>query len=321
MIVTLTPNPSIDATIALDSPLHPGTVHRAQSITQVAGGKGINVANAITLAGQQTTAVFPSADGDPFVALVNDLNVNFTSVAIEGAIRTNTTVTEDSGRTTKLNGKGPLVDKETQQALIDSTIEAAQDASWVVMAGSLPHGVENDFYVTAIKALREAAPHVRIAVDTSDAPMVAIAENLSQAAPDLLKPNGLELGQLIGEDGLAIEKAAEEGDYSAVIAAARKVNAQGVDSVLVTLGSAGAILVTESGAWKATPPPTDVVSTVGAGDSSLAGFLLAQADGKDLPLSLQQSVAYGSAATSLPGTTIPTPDMLNLEQTDVSELN
>lgn len=321
MIVTLTPNPSIDATIALDSALEPGTVHRAHSMTHVAGGKGINVAHAVTLANQPNIAVFPAADNDPFVPLVRDINVEINTVAIGEPIRTNTTVTEQSGRTTKLNGKGPLVDEKAQQLLIDATSAAAADASWVVMAGSLPIGVPSDFYVTAIKALRESAPNVRIALDTSDKPMEEIAKNLSTAAPDLIKPNGLELGQLVGEDGLALEEAAEQGDFSGVIAAARKVNAQGVAYVLVTLGAAGALLVTESGAWLASPPPIEVVSTVGAGDSSLAGFLLAQAAGKSLGESLQQSVAYGSAATSLPGTTIPTPDMLNLEQTEVSELN
>lgn len=75
MIVTLTPNPSIDATIALDSALEPGTVHRAHSMTHVAGGKGINVAHAVTLAHQPNIAVFPAADNDPFVPLVRDINV------------------------------------------------------------------------------------------------------------------------------------------------------------------------------------------------------------------------------------------------------
>lgn len=320
MIVTLTPNPSIDATIALDSSLKPGTVHRAQSMTNAAGGKGINVAHAVTLASQPTLAVCPAAAHDPFISLVRDINVDIKTVEIAQTIRTNTTVTEASGRTTKLNGKGPLVDHGAQQQLIDATCDAAANASWVVMAGSLPNGVPTDFYVTAIKALRQAAPEVHIALDTSDKPMEEISQHLDVAAPDLLKPNGLELGQLVGEDGLALEEAAERGDFSGVIAAAHKVNAQGVKYVLVTLGAAGALLVTESGAWIASPPPITVTSTVGAGDSSLAGFLLAQAAGKTLPESLQQSVAYGSAATSLPGTTIPTPDMLNLSQTTVREL-
>lgn len=321
MIVTLTPNPSIDATIALDSPLTPGTVHRAASMTNAAGGKGINVAHAVTLAGKSAVAVIPAAENDPFISLVNDINVDISTVEIAENIRTNTTVTETSGRTTKLNGKGPAVDSQAQSQLIDATCHAAANASWVVMAGSLPNAVPVDFYVTAINALRKSAPQVKIALDTSDKPMEEIAKNLSTAAPDLIKPNGLELGQLVGEDGLALEAAAEGGDYSGVIAAARKVNAQGVGNVLVTLGAAGALLVTETGAWTASPPPIEVASTVGAGDSSLAGFLLAQEAGNDLAESLRYSVAYGSAATSLPGTTIPTPDILNLAETNVRQLN
>ena len=321
MIVTLTPNPSIDATIALDSPLTPGSVHRASTMTNAAGGKGINVAHAVTLAGKSALAVIPAAENDPFITLVKDINVDISTVEIAENIRTNTTVTEASGRTTKLNGRGPSVDKQAQQQLIDATCDAAADATWVVMAGSLPNDVPVDFYVTAIQALRATVPQVKIALDTSDKPMEEIARNLSEAAPDLIKPNGLELGQLVGEDGLALEAAAENGDYSGVIAAAQKVNAMGVAYVLVTLGAAGALLVTESGAWVASPPPIEVVSTVGAGDSSLAGFLLAHEAGHSLSESLRNSVAYGSAATSLPGTTIPTPDMLNLSETNVRQLN
>ena len=82
---------------------------------------------------------------------------------------------------------------------------------------------------------------------------------------------------------------------------------RGVDAVLATLGGAGAVLVTAEGAWHATPPPTTVVSTVGAGDSSLFGYLLGDLRGAGPADRLRLAVAYGSAAAGLPGTTIPTP--------------
>src|SRR5699024_12797892 len=102
--------------------------------------------------------------------------------------------------------------------------------------------------------------------------MEEIAKNLSTAAPDLIKPNGLELGQFVGEDGLALEAAAEGGDYAGGIAAARKVTAQGVCYVLVTLDAAGALLVTETWAWIASPAPIGDASSVGSGDYSLFAF-------------------------------------------------
>ena len=91
-------------------------------------------------------------------------------------------------------------------------------------------------------------------------------------------------------------------------------------AALITLGAAGALLVSPEGSFIATPPPTDPVSTVGAGDSSLAGFLRGRHMGSSMLDCAAMAVAYGSAATGLPGTTIPAPDQINLEQTAVREL-
>ena len=118
-----------------------------------------------------------------------------------------------------------------------------------------------------------------------------------------MKPNGEELASLTGGDAEAIE-----ADPVAAAQAAAVLVARGVDAVLATLGGSGAVLVTAEGAWHATPPPTTVVSTVGAGDSSLFGYLLADLRGDGPADRLRLAVAYGSAAAGLPGTTIPTPD-------------
>jgi 1-phosphofructokinase len=97
--------------------------------------------------------------------------------------------------------------------------------------------------------------------------------------------------------------------------------AQGVESVLVTLGPHGAVLVTGAGAWHAVPPPTTVVSTVGAGDSSLFGYLLGDVTGRDPDQRLALAVAYGSAAAGLPGTTIPHPRQVQPELVRVTRLD
>lgn len=320
MIVTLTPSPSIDATLQLSDELVPGAVHRATSVTRVAGGKGVNVTHAVHLAGEPTLALFPAHERDSFLPLVRDAELPFSSIPMDAAVRTNTTITEPDGRTTKANGPGPLLSDEVQSAVGAQLRKHAIDADWVVMAGSLPQGVPTDWYADLIRTIREANPQAHIAVDTSDKPMEALGARLADAAPDLIKPNGLELGQLIGADGLELERQAERGDFSGVVAAAREINARGIPEVLVTLGGAGAVLVTTTGAWAATPPPVEVKSTVGAGDSALAGYILARTAGKDYADSLAQSVAYGTAAAGLPGTTIPTPDQLNIEGTTVKSL-
>ncbi len=317
MILTLTPNPSIDATVRLNEELQPGAVHRAESVSSVAGGKGVNVTHAVTLANVDSLALLPAAPADPFLALADDASIPVHAVLTAGAVRTNTTLTEPDGRTTKLNGPGPTLDESVQQDVAQAVAEHCANAEWIVMAGSLPRGVPTDWYTQLITVAREANPNIRVAVDTSDAPMVALGENLEVASPDLIKPNGLELGQLANVDGQALEAAAENGDFSGVVEAARIVVKRGVPEVLVTLGGAGAVLVTATEAWAATPPPITLRSTVGAGDSSLSGYILARRSGASYPEALRQAVAYGSAAAALPGTQIPTPEELDIKHTTV----
>ncbi|MCZ9308496.1 1-phosphofructokinase family hexose kinase [Corynebacterium uberis] len=323
MILTFTPNPSVDATLSLDQPLAPGQVHRLRSVTRVAGGKGINVSHATALAGHPTVAVFPAADHDPFLALAEEAMIPTHPVTMDGVIRMNTTVTEPDGTTTKLNGPGPHVSAELQATLERTLIDVATrtDAQWIVLAGSLPPGPDAQWYAHLVAQLRAQCPALRIAVDTSDAPMIELGRHFEHAAPHLIKPNGLELGQLVGADGQGLEDAAAAGDFQPVVAAARTAVERGVETVLVTLGGAGAVLVTAEGAWKATPPPIEVVSTVGAGDSSLTGYLLAQIAGAEPAERLRNAVAYGSAATALPGTTLPRPEQLDHARTTVTALS
>lgn len=320
MILTLTPNPSIDATLALIQPLTSGDVHRAASVTQVAGGKGVNVAHAVHLAGKETLALFPARAADPFINLIHDVDLPYAHVDMDGGVRVNTTITEPDGTTTKVNGPGPLLSDATQNHLIATLTRHAQSADWVALAGSLPKGVDAGWYTDLIKEIRTAAPQARIAVDTSDAPMKAIAKQLDSAAPDLIKPNGFELGQLTGQDGLTLERAAAAGDYSPVVEAARDVVQRGIKEVLVTLGGAGAVLVNADGAWAATPPPATVKSTVGAGDAALAGYLLGRTQGQGPADSLALSVAYGTAAAAKPGTQFPRPEELDAAHTSISAL-
>lgn len=253
MILTLTPNPSIDATLALNETINPGTVHRASQVSQVAGGKGVNVTHAVHLAGVKSVALLPAHKGDHFLSLMEEAHIPFDAVAMPGTVRINTAVTEPNGRTTKINGPGPVLDESVQSALTSSLGALAIGADWVVLAGSLPKGVPTEWYAMLVDAIRTAAPQAKVAVDTSDAPMVALSERLETSAPNLIKPNGLELGQLTGTDGEALEAAAEKGDFSGVVEAARVVVKRGIGEVLVTLGGAGAVLVTADGAWAATP--------------------------------------------------------------------
>jgi 1-phosphofructokinase len=174
-----------------------------------------------------------------------------------------------------------------------------------VLSGSLPPGTPVDWYAELVVALRGTG--ARIAVDTSEAPLLALLAAGPAAAPDLLKPNSAELAQLAG--------VAEEdvvGDREAALAAVRTLHDRGVAEVLLTLGADGALLSTaDGGLWSAVPAPVTVRSTVGAGDSSLAGYLLADLSGAPPAERLRTAVAYGSAAAAMPGSALPTPALVD----------
>jgi 1-phosphofructokinase len=313
VILTLTPNPSIDRTITLAGRLARGQVQRVVSVTSQAGGKGVNISRASVSAGEPTLAVLPAAKDDPFVMELLASGIDCRPVPPAGDVRVNVTITEPDGTTTKLNSPGATVEAVHLEAMASTLLARAAGASWTVLAGSLPAGAPPEFYAELVCRLR--ATNAKVAVDTSDAPLRALVDALPGSAPDLMKPNGDELASFTGGDAEELES-----DPAKAAVAARTLIDRGVGTVLVTLGGNGAVLVTADGAWHAAPPPTTVVSTVGAGDSSLFGYLLGDIRGLPAPERLALAVAYGSAAAGLPGTTIPEPAHLRTELVNVTVL-
>lgn len=299
MIVTLTANPSLDRTMTLPEALRPGEVQAATSAREDAGGKGINVARVISAGGVECAAVLPLAPDDPFETALRDGGVRAVRVPVRGHVRANLAITDPAGVTTKLNLPGASLSHDEGSAIVDAVVAASAGARWLVLAGSLPPGVDDDFYVRVIRTVRRAhaAPPL-IAVDASGP---ALAAAVAHAAPDLIKPNDDELAELagVGLDG--------EDAVAAVLEVARSLVPVKVRAALITLGADGAVLVEADGAWAATPPRIRVASTVGAGDSSLAGYVLAHTRGAGPEECLRHAVRYGAAAASLPGTQPPAP--------------
>lgn len=305
MIVTVTPNPSLDRSASLGGPIVRGQVHRLEQISTVAAGKGVNICRALHGAGLQCLAVVPAPQHDPLLAGMSESGLPCSAVPIAEPVRTNLTVTEPDGTTTKFNAPGASIDPDERSQLENAVLEAAQDAEWVVLTGSLPPGLPDDWYAHMVTRLRPSG--AKIAVDTSDAPLRALAQALPQSAPDLVKPNSIELAQICGGDGPELEQAASRGDLGPVTDLARTLVAKGIAMAMVTLGGAGALLVTPEEAWYAVAGPIEVRSTVGSGDSSLAGLLIGLTTGAGLGESLRAAVAWGTAAAALPGSTIPLP--------------
>lgn len=301
MIVTLTANPSLDRTVVLSAPLQVGEVQVAAGAREDAGGKGINVSRVAAASGVATRAVLPLALDDPFAVALQAAAVASVPVPVAGHARANITITDPDGVTTKLNLPGADLAEADAAALIAAVVNACADARWLVLAGSLPPGVPEDFYVDVIAAVRgrwgSVAP--KVAVDTSGP---ALSTVVQRGRPDLIKPNEHELAELVGVELDA------DGDFaSTVLAVARRLVPDRVGAALITLGADGAVLTTADGAWAGRPPRIRVQSTVGAGDSSLAGYLIADTAGEAPQECLRSAIRYGAAAATLPGTQAPTP--------------
>lgn len=297
MIITLTPNPSIDRTVAFPE-LHRGAVNRASSSRIDPGGKGVNVSRALTAHGTPTIAVLP--EGGPEGHLMGDLldlaEVRRHGVPIRESLRLNVTAVEPDGTTTKLNEPGPHLDEGEVRDLLDAVTACVRGAGrgqvWVVGCGSLPPGAPADLHARLVRSAREAG--ARVAVDTSGDPLrPAVA-----ARPDLIKPNRVELEELVGADLTTLGE---------VIDAAHDLVAAGIGTVAVSLGRDGAVLVDATGAAHAVATIDRPCSTVGAGDSLLAGLLHDLSAGRSPQDALRTGVLWGAAAVALPGSRVPAP--------------
>ncbi len=301
MILTVTPNPSVDRAFDMET-LEVGEVNRALRAHVDAGGKGINISRAFVLHSIPTKAVFPSGGPDGRL-LVNELvakGVDTEPVAIAGSIRSNITLVDSTGDTTKINAPGPTLSAAERDSLL-AAIEKdlAEGPSWLVGAGSLPAGVGADFYVQL--AALAAKYGVPLALDTSGDPFALGVKGGNIA---LIKPNEEELGDLLGRELLTVGQ---------VVDGARELLAGGIGAALVSLGANGALLVTPEKTWWAGGPPLIPLSTVGAGDTTLAGFLsVAAHQGYDPAEALRTAIAWGRAAVLLPGSAAPGPENIDL---------
>jgi len=288
LIVTVTPNPSVDRTLFVDR-LDRGTFIRATRSTKEAGGKGINVARSLTTHRIPAVAVVPASAASAAVlrVLLGD-RAAVHSVEVDGEIRTNVSIVEPDGTTTKINEPGAALGPGEETALLDAVLGLAASSQWVCGCGSIPPGMTTDFYAR----LAAAAPSgVRVAVDADGAPLQAsIAARVA-----LIKPNREELERVVGRPLPTL------GD---VVDAAAGLVADGPNQILVSLGADGAVLVTPSSATHGEASGAKVVNTVGAGDALLAGFLACGADMAALPEAIAWSVAAcASAGTEMRRTT------------------
>ena len=294
MIVTLTLNPSVDRTVEVET-LARGEVMRALHVWVDPGGKGINVSRALAAHDLPTRAVVTigGVEGEHLITLLRDTGIEIVPVVIDGSIRSNITVAEPDGTTTKFNEPGAQLSPDELAAAVTAVEGAIESADWLVASGSLPTGTPAGFYADLVRRLANSG--TRVAVDTSGPALEAVLA----ACPALVKPNRDELAEVTGRH---LETVAD------VVEAASRLRDLGVGTVLASLGPDGAVLVDDDGAIHGRTPSVPPISSVGAGDAMLAGFLAGGGKGAD---ALIEALAWGAAAALQPGSGMPSPNEID----------
>jgi 1-phosphofructokinase len=301
-VVTLTPAPTLDRTYYVHD-LIEGGVNRADGVAEELAGKGINVTKGLNLIGMAAPGVVPIGDSDPGV-LQRTGHANWLlPIWVDGTLRVSTTMVIKDGATTKVNEAPRPLSAEDWQSVIDLTIKTVieNEAKWLVIAGALPIDKSTGTYVDLQPIFDKMKDlGVRVILDTSGEPLQYWAK---KGSASVMKPNAEELASAVGRSLLT------NGD---VIDAARELIAGGVECVLASLGSDGMIAVTKNNSWHAKTPPIKVINTVGAGDSTIAGFLSAVAAttngptaenyfvGFDVPAGLKMAVQWGAVKVQQP---------------------
>jgi 1-phosphofructokinase len=263
-VVTLTPAPTLDRTYFVKN-LVEGGVNRAERVGEELAGKGINVSRGLQLVNMAAPGVVPIGNADPGV-LTRTGSDFLIPLWVEGTLRVSTTIVEYDGPTTKINEHPRPLKQKDWEAVIDLTEKTVKEceAKWLVVAGAHPEIVETGEVIDLQPLFdRMEALGVNVVLDTSGPALRFWAQ---KGSATVMKPNAHELAECVGRDLKTI------GD---VIEAARELNEWGVNCIMASLGVDGIVAVTKTHAIHAYTNPVKVINTVGAGDSTIAGFLSA----------------------------------------------
>ena len=284
MILTVTLNPAVDHTLEVDALPAPDRVARANDARVDPGGKGINVSKYLVELDTETVAT--GVVGDFLGEFVRDSLADGDFVEIDGQTRLNTTILAEDAEF-KINHDGPTV----PESAIDDLLHVVErhEPETVVVGGSLPPGLRSD----TIDRIARAGEWETV-VDVGGELLTEL-----DASYALCKPNREELAAATGRPVDSLEEC-----YEAV----EQLRRAGYDRVVASLGADGAIMVTPDDRFHAEALDTEVVDTVGAGDSLLAGVLSARDRGATDREALQAGMAVASRVVSVPGTDIPALD-------------
>ena len=292
MIVTLTVNPAIDRIISVDRLAFEDRAY-INSSHESAGGRGINASYVIHSFGGETLAVLISGgdSGKRLEAHLCNSGFPVSVVPIASEIRTNVTVTDKQGLTVNLNETGPKLTKP-ELARVERTVRQTLDrARWLMLCGSLPPGVPSSFYGKMIEMARAKKVNTLLHADRE-----ALREGI-EAKPTVVTPNQQEAERLLGRTILT---------RTHYLEAARQIRSMGAESVVLSLGSRGAVGAFADGLFEAVAPRVDAVCPIGAGDALSAAYTWSMTRKRNPQDALRWGVAAGTASARLPGMSFAT---------------
>ncbi|WP_421525583.1 1-phosphofructokinase [Pseudomonas yamanorum] len=276
-ILSLTLNPALDLTVRL-ARLEPGEVNRSEAMITHAAGKGVNVAQVLADLGHQVSVggFLGAANPQAFDALIASRGFGDAFIRVPGETRSNIKIAEQDGRVTDINAPGPWVSEQAQAQLLKLLAVIGPEFDAVVVAGSLPRGITPQWFQGLLQQLKNLG--LKVALDTSGE---ALRAGLN-AGPWLVKPNTEELADALGHATDAVSQ----------------LHRQGVEHVVVSDGAAGVSWYSADTTLHATPPKVTVASTVGAGDSLLAGMLHGLLNGDTPEQTLRRATAIAAMAVT-----------------------
>jgi 1-phosphofructokinase len=258
-VATVTMNPAIDHTVFVNG-FMAYKLNRAESVEYNIGGKGINVSKVLSMLGSSSVALgFLGRNAAFFEEELKAMNIETDFVEVQGRTRTNIKVVDKTNSgVTEINEPGPLINEENWEQLMSKVSSWGQSCEYVVIAGSMPPGVEEDSYKILVEEAKKAGAKVVL-----DAEGDALRRGLD-AVPFMMKPNIHELEGLVGRT-LA--------DATELVHMCHEMLAKGVSVVVISMGGQGSIYASKEGIYRVYPLSLDVRNTVGAGDAMVAGYV------------------------------------------------
>lgn len=283
MIYTVTLNPALDYIVTVNG-FETGKTNRTETEMMLPGGKGINVSIVLNNLGIRNKSLGFVAGfvGDEIIRRLNTYGIDTDFVKLqEGNSRINVKLTSIDG--TEINGQGPSIPGDEFERFLDK-MDSFSEGDVVVLSGSVPKTMPGNTYQIIIKRLTKK--DVTVIVDATG----ELLTNSLQFHPFLIKPNNHELGEIFNTEINTWEEAAFY---------ATKLQDMGARNVFVSMGEKGGVLVTENGdVYKGNSPASNIINTVGAGDSLVAGFLAGYLENKDFEHAFYMGMAAGAASAS-----------------------